>query len=65
VKLEIYDIKGTLIRTLVNEHVNAAGNYPAVWDGLDAAGNEVAAGTYICKMAAGSYTSTLKMTLDK
>jgi hypothetical protein len=65
VKIEIYDIKGTLIRTLVNEHINAAGSYPAVWDGLDMAGDEVANGTYICKMTAGSYMSTIKMTLDK
>ncbi|MBS1904199.1 MAG: T9SS type A sorting domain-containing protein [Bacteroidetes bacterium] len=64
VKIEIYDIKGTLIRTLVNESVDA-GTYPAVWDGLDASGNAVANGTYICKMSAADYTSTIKMTLNK
>ncbi|HYM21480.1 MAG TPA: FlgD immunoglobulin-like domain containing protein [Candidatus Kapabacteria bacterium] len=65
VKLEIYDIKGSLVRTLVNEFINAAGSYPAVWDGLDASGNAVADGAYVCKMTAGAYTSTIKMTLTR
>ncbi len=64
VKIEVYDVKGTLVRTLVNESIEA-GTYPVVWDGLDASGNEVANGSYICKMTAGEYTSSIKMTLTK
>ncbi|HET9136671.1 MAG TPA: FlgD immunoglobulin-like domain containing protein, partial [Candidatus Kapabacteria bacterium] len=67
VKIEVFDIKGTLIRTLVNNEMIDASNtsYPIVWDGLDASGNEVAAGTYIAKMSAGDFSATVKMTLNK
>jgi hypothetical protein len=67
VKIEIFDIKGTLIRTLVdNEMIDVSStSYPIVWDGLDASGSEVATGTYICKMTAGDFSSTIKMTLSK
>jgi hypothetical protein len=64
VKIEIYDVKGTLIRTLVNENLDAGG-YPVVWDGTDAKGNVMSSGTYICKMSAGNFNQTLKMTLNK
>ena len=64
VKIELYDVKGTLIRTLVNESVDAGG-YPVVWDGTDVAGNGVANGSYICKMTAGGFSTTMKITLNK
>jgi predicted outer membrane repeat protein len=64
VRLDIYDVKGTLVRTLVNEVVEQ-GSYPVVWDGTNAAGVVMPSGTYIAKMTAGDYTSSIKMTLNK
>lgn len=64
VRLDIYDVKGTLVRTLVDETVDA-GSYPVVWDGASAQGVVMPAGTYIAKMTAGDYTASVKMTLNK
>jgi hypothetical protein len=64
VKLEIYDVKGSLVRTLVNEVVES-GSYPVVWDGTNEAGAVLPSGTYIAKMTAGAYSGSIKMTLTK
>jgi len=64
VKIDIYDITGSIVRTLVNEHLDA-GTYPVSWDGVDAAGNALASGTYVAKMTAGTYSSSMKMTLKR
>jgi predicted outer membrane repeat protein len=64
VRLDIFDVKGALVKTVVNEQVEA-GEYPVVWDGTDSHNNVMPSGTYICKMTAGDFTQTLKMTLNK
>lgn len=64
VSIEVYDLKGQLIRTLVNETL-PEGSYPATWDGTDESGNAMPSGTYIAKMTAGTFTSSIKMTLAK
>jgi predicted outer membrane repeat protein len=64
VTIEVYDMKGQLINTLVNE-VLPEGSYPATWNGTDMNGNEMPSGTYIAKMTAGAFTSSIKMTLAK
>ena len=65
VRIEIYDIKGSLVRTLVPGEMLEAGEYPVIWDGTDNHNNVMPGGTYICKMTAGDFTQTLKMTLNK
>jgi hypothetical protein len=62
VHLEIYNLKGQLIRTLVNE-VQASGRYKAVWNGTDNNGRAVSSGIYFYRMSAGQYSSTRKMLL--
>ena len=64
VKIEIYDVKGALIRTLVNEVIES-GSYPVIWDATNDAGVVMPTGTYIAKMTVGDYTSSIKMTLSK
>jgi hypothetical protein len=64
VMIEIYDVKGALVRTLVSETVEP-GSYPVVWDATSDAGQTMPAGTYIAKMTAGDYTAQVKMTLKK
>lgn len=64
VRIDIFDVKGSFVRTVVNEQLDA-GEWPVVWDGTDAHGNVMPSGTYVCKMTAGDFNQTLKMTLNK
>jgi hypothetical protein len=49
VELAIYDLRGRLVRTLLDDAV-APGRHDLVWDGRSADGRAVAAGTYLCRM---------------
>jgi hypothetical protein len=62
--LNIYNIRGQLVRTLVDEQ-KSSGTYEVIWDGKDNLGNEVASGVYFYKLQAGDYTETKKMILMK
>lgn len=64
VQIGIYNVKGQLIRTLVNES-KAPGNHSVVWTGTDDNGRSVSSGIYFYKMQAGKYTSTKKMIMMK
>jgi hypothetical protein len=64
VRLEIYNLKGQLVKTLFNGKAKS-GSYQLTWNGDDAKGQAVSAGVYFYKMQAGSYTSTRKMVLVK
>lgn len=63
-QLGIYNLKGQLVRSLVND-VRNAGNHSVVWDGKDNNGNTVSSGIYYYKMTAGKYSSTKKMIMMK
>ncbi len=64
VKIEIYNTKGQLVKTLVNES-KSTGHYQAVWNGRDEQNNSVSNGVYLYKMQAGKYTATHRMMLLK
>lgn len=64
VNLEVYNILGRKIRTLVDE-VKATGTHEAYWDGTDDYGTRVASGIYLCNMQAGNYMQSMKMMLMK
>jgi ligand-binding sensor domain-containing protein len=49
VTLKIYDISGRLVRVLMQEH-KLAGEHSILWDGLDDAGQKVAAGVYLYRI---------------
>jgi hypothetical protein len=65
VRLEVYDIQGKLIRTLVDYELYNAGKYEVNWDGMDNKGNRVASGVYFAKMQAGKFAHTKKMVMTK
>jgi hypothetical protein len=65
VRLEVYDIQGNLVRSLVDYELYNAGNYEVEWDGRDNNGNKVASGIYFTKMHAGKFAQTKKMNLVK
>jgi len=62
VRLDIYDVAGRLVRTLVND-LQTAGEKRATWDGRDNRGGNVASGVYFYRMKTAAYTKTLKMVL--
>jgi subtilisin-like proprotein convertase family protein len=62
VKLEVFDVRGRMVRRLVDGRL-AAGRHAAVWDGRDDDGREVASGTYLARLAADDEMTRLKMTL--
>jgi hypothetical protein len=62
VRIEIYDVSGSLVRTLVNEE-KGIGRHVATWDGRDGTGNQVHTGVYFCRMTAPGYTSQAKKML--
>ena len=63
VKLTVYDIRGREVRTLINNNTYAAGRHTVVWDAKNKFGRNVASGTYIYRIKAGSFTQSMKMNL--
>lgn len=64
VKIEIYNVRGQLVRTLINE-TQAAGDHKVIWTGVDNNNRPVSSGLYYYKMTAGKYSSSKKMILMK
>lgn len=64
VKLAVYNLIGTEIRTLVSE-TKQAGSYTVYWDGTDNHGTKVTTGTYFYRLKAGNNISTKRMVLMK
>ncbi|MCC7431882.1 T9SS type A sorting domain-containing protein, partial [bacterium] len=64
VKLEVFNAKGELVRTLVSEKQNE-GSHTSNWNGKDESGKTVSSGIYFYKLTAGNYTKTNKMILLK
>ncbi len=64
VSVEIYNMQGQKVKTLVNG-VRPAGTNTVVWNGTDNAGRTVTSGIYLYKIKNGKYTSTKKMILMK
>jgi hypothetical protein len=64
VSLKIYNIRGQVVRTLVNEF-KQAGIHEVVWDGRNNAGYDVASGIYLYRMKSGDFSAARKMVLLK
>jgi hypothetical protein len=64
VRFEIYDARGLLVRQLLAEHRDA-GPHNMQWDGSDATGLVVAAGTYFARLRTDERVLTCKLTLAK
>jgi hypothetical protein len=62
VRLAVYDVAGRLVRVLV-EGERPAGSCEAVWDGRDAGGRGLAAGSYFARLEAGGRLQTVCMSL--
>jgi len=65
VRIDVYNVAGERVRTLLDE-TRAAGSYTDVrWDGTDAVGSPVSSGVYFYKLAAADFSQTRKMVLLK
>jgi flagellar hook assembly protein FlgD len=64
VQLNIYNVVGQLIRTLVDE-TKFPGQYIAQWDGRNETGEKVPSGVYFYTLTANKFKETRKMILLK
>jgi hypothetical protein len=64
VKIEVYNILGQKVRTLMEEE-QEPGYKMVDWDGKDDSGAEVSSGVYFYRIEAGSFVECKKMTLLK
>jgi len=64
VRVQVYDLRGRLIRTLVDEN-RPSGAHAAIWDGTDNTGSTVASGSYFLRLIAGDRVQTQKVSLLK
>jgi len=64
VSLNIYNINGQLVKTLVNSD-QPAGRYTANWDRRDNQNKQVSAGVYIYRLSAGNQTLSKKLIVLK
>lgn len=62
VKIGIYNLKGQLIKTLINE-TKTSGTYSTIWNGQDNNNNKVSNGVYYCKLTSGKVNRTSKLIL--
>ena len=62
VSMNIYDVTGRLVRTLVNE-LQEPGYYNVSWDGKDDFGKAVPSGIYFYRLEAGDFTGMRKMVI--
>jgi hypothetical protein len=61
--VRIYDVRGRLVWTVLEEEFLPPGDYRFAWDGRDANGSEVAPGVYYCKLQIGSRSLTKRVIL--
>lgn len=61
-KLDVYDVSGRLVRTLI-DGVLAAGVHDATWNGVDGRGHAVASGVYFSRLRWKGQTETQRMIL--
>ena len=64
VRLQVYDIVGNLVSTLINEDM-APGSYRIRWNGNNSDNSQVPSGIYFYTLEAGSFKQTKKMILIK
>jgi hypothetical protein len=62
VKLEVFNLLGQKVSTLIDEP-QPAGTYRVTWSGADDSGRPLASGVYVYRLHAGPFTSMKKMLL--
>ena len=65
VSLNIFDIQGRLVNSLINSNYYNSGTYNLIWNGKNSMGIQVPSGMYFYKLVSKNYTLTKKMILMK
>ncbi len=65
VSLNIYDIQGRLVSSLIDNSFYSAGSYKMNWDGKNQYGTQVPSGMYLYKLESSNQIVTRKMVLMK
>ncbi len=60
VSVLVYDVRGTLVRTLADRY-HQAGEYSLTWDGVNDLGFGVTTGIYFARLEAGRFSDMIKM----
>lgn len=63
VHLEVFDVRGRLVRRLEDGAIREAGTHRVTWDGRDERGRALPAGVYFSRLRAGEVRSTEKLVL--
>ncbi len=64
VRLEVYDVSGRRVRSLVEGEMRP-GTHVVTWDGRNEQGRRVSSGVYLCRLVSGNVVNTRKMVLLK
>lgn len=64
VSIQVFDLEGRLIKTLVNEQM-PAGVHQITWNATNESGSMIANGIYYLKLNAGNYSETKKLSVIK
>jgi hypothetical protein len=65
VTIEIINVRGQRVRTLVNQQHYGVGEHRVIWDGRDENGSPVASGMYFYRMVANEFSAMNRMILMK
>ncbi len=65
VSLEVFNVLGQRVRSLIANQVQPAGRYAIQWDGKDEGGRQMSTGLYFYRIKAGDFVRAHKMTLIK
>ncbi|RKZ18362.1 hypothetical protein DRQ50_04065 [bacterium] len=63
VDLEIFDLRGRLVRRLLAGESRSGGTQRISWDGLDEGGHPLASAVYLARVRAGTYTGHAKLVI--
>jgi hypothetical protein len=65
VRLQVFDVAGHMVRTLVNGTMTRGYNQSVTWNGLDEGGRRVPSGVYFYQLQTDELTATKKMVMLK
>jgi hypothetical protein len=63
VRLQVFDVAGRLVKTLVDGNMTSGYRQRVPWTGLDDGGSQVASGVYFYRLVTADLTATRKMVM--
>ncbi len=63
--IEVYNVAGKVVRTLLDTELDAGARGFVTWDGMSETGNKCASGVYFYRIAAPGFTESHKMIMLK